>query len=168
MTIWYCFFPYPIKQTLVIIVVVALLLKLKPNWFYCVYLSRRMINCVKFNSKHIVCLFSQLSKKLYKKLLSFNQINAKFSFRFFLVDDIDVDGPCDIDSGNSTNHSPDDAQRNLLTTSTTEGKLHCEPRTSLKLERRWSFGNIRFYKKKFDTWKQFEAWKIFSYRRVFK
>ena len=47
-----------------------------------------------------------------------------FNFGFFLVDDIDVDGPCDIDSGNSTNHSPDDAQRNLLTTSTTEGKLH--------------------------------------------
>jgi hypothetical protein len=47
-----------------------------------------------------------------------------FHFGFFLVDDIDVDGPCDIDSGNSTNHSPDDAQRNLLTTSTTEGKLH--------------------------------------------
>ena len=45
------------------------------------------------------------------------------------VDDIDVDGPCDVsggtcdvDSGNSTNHSPDEGQRNLLTTSTTEGK----------------------------------------------
>ena len=50
--------------------------------------------------------------------------NIKTCFAFILVDDIDVDGPGDIDSGNSTNHSPDDAQRNLLTTSTTEGNLN--------------------------------------------
>ena len=36
------------------------------------------------------------------------------SLFYFPVDDIDVDGPCDIDSGNSTNHSPDDGQRNLM------------------------------------------------------
>ena len=40
---------------------------------------------------------------------------------FFPVDDIDVDVDGDGDSGNSTNHSPDDGQKNLLTTSTTEG-----------------------------------------------
>ncbi|CAB4068643.1 MAPK8IP1 [Lepeophtheirus salmonis] len=62
------------------------------------------------------------------------KVPASLILNLVKVDDLDLDLPCDVDSGNSTNHSPDDAGRLTASHSETtrEGFSPISPEVNLK------------------------------------